>query len=442
LIFTTTYGKVYLGNRADGAIALRNLGPLWPVEYLKMTIKPYRFEVSEARSVKHPTLPSIVKHTFLVPARLFPKDVPMGANLRDPVGMNRQVYKDVKASLEGKEALPGTFDLLNLGITIIAEDIEVLDKRIFNVLIDDDYGIANGGHTTQIIYECQEDDSIAEGQHVEVKIITGLEGGENHSLRVDIARGQNTGISVQPRSIFELDGAFDSLKEIVKDQDWADDIGFKESDKKEIDVRELISVLELMNVTDFPVRDSKHPIAAYEKWSTPLTKFGEDYKEHQKTGNPRKFAAFEPLLIDTLVLYDHIRREFLKVYNETVKGRAGNLRIVEKAPPSKGRYKFRYAKLDDHDQRLTKGAAYPILGAFRNFVSINSDTGTAEWVGGFDNVLSSWRNLAPELVSETRQAINDIGNAPDSLGKNRNHWANLFKTVRLHVMQQQLDTMG
>lgn len=407
-----------------------------------MAIKPYRFEVSEARSVKHPTLPNIVKHTFLVPAHLFPKGVPTGANLRDPVGMNRQVYKDVKASLEGKEALPGTFDLLNLGITIIAEDIEVVDKRIFNVMIDDDYGIANGGHTTQIIYDCQEDDSIAEGQHVEVKIITGLEGGENHTLRVDIARGQNTGISVQPRSIFELDGAFESLKEIVKDQDWAGDIGFKESDKKDIDVRELVSVLELMNVTDFPVRDTKHPISAYEKWSTPLKKFGDDYEDNRDDLSKRKYAAFEPLLLDALVLYDHIRRDFLRVYNETVGGRAGNLRIVEKAPPSKGRYQFRYAKLDDHDQRLTKGAAFPILGAFRNFVAVDPETGTGEWLGGFENVLASWHELAPELVSETKQAIRDIGNAPDSLGKNRNHWANLFKTVRLHVMQQQLDTMG
>lgn len=407
-----------------------------------MAIKPYRFEVSEARSVKHPTLPNIVKHTLLVPAHLFPKDVPAGANLRDPVGMNRQVYKDVKASLEGKEALPGTFDLLNLGITIIAEDIEVIDKRIFNVMIDDDYGIANGGHTTQIIYDCQEDDSIGEGQHVEVKIITGLEGGENHTLRVDIARGQNTGISVQPRSIFELDGAFESLKEIVKDQDWAGDIGFKESDKKDIDVRELVSLLELMNVTDFPIRDTKHPISAYEKWSTPLKKFGDDYEGNRDDLSKRKYAAFEPLLLDALVLYDHIRRDFLRVYNETVGGRAGNLRIVEKAPPSKGRYQFRYAKLDDHDQRLTKGAAFPILGAFRNFVAVDPETGTAEWLGGFENVLASWGELAPELVSETKQAIRDIGNAPDSLGKNRNHWANLFKTVRLHVMQQQLDTMG
>lgn len=404
-----------------------------------MTVKPYRFEVSEARSVKHPTLPNVYKHTLLVPAHLFPRDVPAGSNLREPVGMNRQVYKDVKASLEGKEARPGTFDLLNLGITIIAEEVNLVEKKIFDILIDDEYGIANGGHTTQLIYDCQDDDSIAEGQHVEVKVITGIDGPDSHTLRVDIARGQNTGISVQPQSIFELDGAFDSLKAVIKDEEWADDVAFKESDKKDIDVRELIAALELMNVIDFPPREAKHPIAAYEKWSTPLKKFGEDYEDHRDDPGGRKYAAFEPILLDTLKLYDHIRRDFLRVYNETIGGRAGNLRIVEKASGSTVRYKFRYAQLDDNEQRLTKGAAYPILGAFRNFVQINKDTGLAEWQGGFDNVMASWKELAPLLVSETKQSIKDIGNAPDSLGKNRNHWANLFKTVRLHVVEQALD---
>jgi hypothetical protein len=356
--------------------------------------------------------------------------------------MNRQVYKDVKASLEGKEAKPGTFDLLNLGITIIAEDVQVVDKKVFDILIDDEYGIANGGHTTQLIYDCQDEDSIAEGQHVEVKVITGIDGPDSHSLRVDIARGQNTGISVQPQSIFELDGAFESLKHIIKDEEWSQDVAFKESDKKDIDVRELIAAMELMNVVDFPTRESKHPIAAYEKWSTPLKKFGEDFESHRDDPLKRKYAAFEPILLDTLNLYDHIRRDFLRVYNDTVGGRAGNLRIVEKAAGQNGRYKFRYANLDDHDQRLTKGAAYPILGAFRNFVRINPFTGLAEWSGGFENVMSSWEELAPELVSETKQSIKDIGNAPDSLGKNRNHWANLFKTVRLHVMQQALDSVN
>ncbi|MEX0582844.1 MAG: AIPR family protein [Sneathiella sp.] len=440
LLCYSSYGRHETGNNAErGHRTLQGL-IVTQLKGQNMSIRPYRFEVSEARSVKHPSLPNIVKHTFLVPAHLFPKDVPDGSNLREPVGMNRQVYKDVKASLEGKEALPGSFDLLNLGITIIAENIEVIDKRVFDVFIDDEYGIANGGHTTQIIYDCQDDGSIAEGQHVEVKILTGIDGSESHALRIDIARGQNTGISVQPRSIFELDGAFESIKAAIESEKWSCDVAYKESDKKDVDVREIIAVLELMNVIDFPVRETRHPISAYEKWSMPLKKFGEDFEAHRDDLSQRKYAYIEPILLDALKLYDHIRRDFLRVYNSEVGGRAKNLRIVEKAPPSIGRYKFRYADLDPHDHRLTKGATYPILGAFRNFVEIDEEKRVAKWKGGFKNVLNSWNVLAPELVLETKAAIKDIGNSPDALGKNRNHWANLFKSVRLHVMQQDLDS--
>ena len=404
-----------------------------------MTAKPYRFEVAEARSFKHPHFPEIQKHVFLLPANNLPKDIPDGANLREPTGMSRAVYRDVRESLRGNEALPGSFDLLNLGITIIAEDIKINDKRSFDVYTDDDYGIVNGGHTAQLIWECQDDDSIAEGQHVEVKVLTGVGSPSEHTLRVDIARGQNTGIAVKPQSIFELDGAFDTIKASISHCDWANDVAYKESDNERIDVRELISAMELMNVVDFPNRGGKHPIAAYEKWSTPLKKFGDDYKANRETPDQRLYARFEHMIPDILALYDIIRRDFLRIHNDVVSSRGALLKIVEKASPKVGKFDFPYAKLDPHERRLTKGAAYPILGSFRNYVEINKETGKAQWVGGFENVKKTWEDLGPELVKETREAIKDIGNSPDAIGKNRNHWSNLFKSVKLHLMEEQLD---
>ena len=56
-----------------------------------MAIRPYRFEVAEARSFKHPYFPNIQKHIFLVPASQLPKDIPQKANLREATGMNRSV---------------------------------------------------------------------------------------------------------------------------------------------------------------------------------------------------------------------------------------------------------------------------------------------------------------------------------------------------------------
>ena len=406
-----------------------------------MAIRPFRFEAAEARSFKHPHFPNIQKHIFLVPAARLPKNIPQKANLREATGMNRNVYKDVRESLRGNEALPGSFDLLNLGITIIGEDVKALDKRVFEVLIDDDYGIANGGHTANLIWECQDDDTIAEGQHVEVKIITGVEGPNEHTMRVDIARGQNTGIAVKPQSIFELDGAFQGIKDVVAPFEWSNDIAYKESDSSEIDVRELISALEIINVIDFPNRSGKHPIAAYEKWSTPLKKYGDDFKENRDEPGGRKYAKLEPLLPQVLELYDIIRRDFLRIYSTEVSNQAAKLKIVEDAPKKPGFYQFRFAGLEPHARRLTKGAAYPILGSFRNYVRINPDSGQAEWVGGFDNVKAVWDEIGKDLVLETREAVKSIGNAPDVLGKNRNHLANLYRTVENHFLRSEIERL-
>jgi hypothetical protein len=406
-----------------------------------MAIKPYRFEVAEARSFKHPQFPKIQKHIFLVPASLLPRNIPDKANLREATGMNRSVYKEVRQSLRGLEALPGSFDLLNLGITIIAEEVLAIDKRVFEVMIDDDYGIANGGHTTQLIWECQDDDTIAEGQHVEVRIITGVEGPEQHTLRVDIARGQNTGIAVKSQSIFELDGAFAGIKKAIEGYEWADDVAFKESDNQEFDVREMIAALELMNVIDFPNRSGVHPISAYEKWSTPLKKYGEDFERNRDEPANRRYAKLEPLLPEILELYDIIRRDFLRVYSQEVSSHGAKLRIVEEAGTKAVTFRFRFAGLEPHNRRLTKGAAYPILATFRNYVRLNPHTQIAEWVGGFDHVKSVWELVAKDLVLETKEAIKSIGNAPDTLGKNRNHWSNLYRTVENYFLREQLERL-
>lgn len=406
-----------------------------------MAIKSYRFEVAEARSFRHPQFPTIQKHIFLIPAASLPKGIPEKANLREATGMNRAVYKDVRESLRGREALPGSFDLLNLGITIIGEEVHAVEKRVFEVTIDDEYGIANGGHTARLIWECQDDNTIADGQHVEVKILTGVEGPEQHTLRIDIARAQNTGIAVKAQSIFELDGAFSGIKRVIEPFDWKNDVAYKESDSKDFDVREMIAALELMNVIDFPNRSGKHPISAYEKWSVPLKKYGDDFEEHRQNPANRKYGKIEPLLPEILALYDIIRRDFLRVYHDEVSHHAAKLKIVEEAGAKAGKFYFRFAGLEPHPRRLTKGAAYPILAAFRNYVRLNQETQAAEWVGGFEHVKDVWRAVAKDLVLETREAVKSIGNAPDALGKNRNHWSNLYRAVENFFLREEIERL-
>lgn len=403
-----------------------------------MTAKPYHFSVAEARSYSHPIFEGVTKHTFLVQAKQLPNGLPTGANARDPVGTNRRVYKEVAESLRTNEAIPGSFDLMNLGITIIADRVEMIDKKEFRVFIADEDGIVNGAHTASIIEQCQIDDGIPDEQYVEVRVITGLDHAPT-AIKADIAKGQNTGIMVRAESIYDTEGLFVSLRNLVSSEPWADRISWRESDDGDFDVRDLTSVLEALNVLDFPNTSNKHPVHAYEKWSIGVSRYAEDFKRHRDAPDKRLYAALEPLLIDGLELYDRIRHDFRSVFNDTVSKSAGRLRIVEDAPATKGNFDFPFAELQPSKFRLTKGATYPIFAAFRNCVVYNEATHKCEWRGGFEAVLDMWEKMSPEMVRETFDATKEIGRTPDALGKSRSHWAKLHMVVRLDVLSTALE---
>ena len=399
--------------------------------------KAYQFDVVEARSFGHPFFPTINKHTFLVQASKLPVGLPTGANARDPVGMNRRVYKDVTESLRGNESWPGSFDLMNLGITVIADAVIARDKKTFEVMIKDEDGIVNGAHTARIIEACQEDGTIPPEQYVEVRVITGIDGTMIPELKADIAKGQNTGIAVKDQSIFDTQGLFEGLKKLTAGESWAKQIAWRESDKGEFDVRDLVAVLETMNIIDFPNDSGTHPISAYEKWSLPLSKYADDFKQSTDTAE-RKYAAIEPILLEALHLYDRIRHDFRDMYNAHVSAGAGagRLRIVEEAPARLKTFVFPFSKQAPSKYRLTKGAAFPILGAFRNCVVYDEKKKQCVWRDGFGSVISLWEEMGPPLVEETARAVKEIARHPDVLGKSRQHWVSLHRLMENHLLRQ------
>jgi hypothetical protein len=398
----------------------------------------HRITAFESRKISHPVFKTIDKFWLTVKATQFPSGISAAANAREPVGLNRLVYRDVRESLEGTGAEPGTFDLMNKGITILATGVRLINKdaQVFEITVDNERGgIVDGAHTAKIIEQCNREGTTDENQYVEVYIRTGIA----DDLITDIARGLNTGMQVAPKSIYNIDGVFDWLKKEVSGKPYEDMIAWRESDNTAYDVRDLISILELFNTFDFPNDAGKHPISAYEKWSIPLKKFADDYEEHggdNKKLKNSKYYRLRPLLHDALVLYDHIRHDFRDIHNEAG-GRAGKMNIVEEAGKNRP-LEFPFAQLPPSKYRLTKGAAYPMLAAFRNMVEVDG-SGSACWRGGFRSVLRLWKEAGPELVAETDNATEDIGRTPDHLGKNRKHWDNLHMKVQLRLLRAQLE---
>ena len=389
------------------------------------------FRVAEARRFKHPVFEKVEKHYFLVRAIDLPTGVRMDANARDPVGLNRQVYRDVRESLMGNDAVLGSFDLMNKGITIIADSIRRIDDETYEITLTDGQGIVDGGHTYQLILEAQSNPDLPTESHVEVQVRTGV----HKDLITDISRGLNTGMQVKSHSIANLDGKFDWLKLELEGEKYFDLISWRESDQGEYDVRDMICILEAMNIIDFPNDSGQHPIQAYEKWSVPALKYSKDFDEAESV-TKSKYYRLGGILKEALYLYDVIRYDFRSQWNK-IGGSAGKLKIMEEASGSKV-FKFPFSNSPDAKYRLTKGALYPIFAAFRNMVEIDPKTSRTRWKGSFNDVLELWSYAAPELCRTTKAAIEDHGNHPNAIGKNRGHWANNHKTLELMMLRQEL----
>lgn len=177
-----------------------------------------------------------------------------------------------------------------------------------------------------------------------------------------------------------------------------------------------------------------------EKWSVPAKKFSDDADRAKGELSRSTYHRLRPLLREALVLFDTIRRDFREVYNNLKLGSAGKLDIVE-GDGGNRTFDFPFAGLEPAKYRLTKGALYPIFAAFRNKVT-EGENGNAAWIGGFAEVLSLWQQVAPELIRQTRQALDDIGHKPDQIGKNRGHWNNMHQTVELTILRNELKRRG
>lgn len=398
-----------------------------------MSKTTHKLRVVDARRIKHPVFPEIEKHIFLVRASEVPEGIRTDANARDPKGLNRRVYREVAESLMGRDTIIGSFDLMNKGIVCLAESVKRREDNLYEFVVDDGQGIVDGGHTYKIICDAQNDPALPDEQCVEFQIRTGVSEG----MITDIARGLNSGIQVKDHSIANLDGKYDWLKDDLGSESYFNRIAWEESDDGDYDVRDLICILEAMNIFDYPNDSNNHPITAYEKWSVPTARFSKDHDEHEDDLTGSKYYRLGPILKDALALYDYVRADFRDIYKKEDLGSAGKLDIVEYGK-GKRTFEFPFAGLPAAEYRLTKGALYPIFAAFRNKVTIDPDTGFATWEGGFDSVVELWRAVAPELVKQTKQATKDFGHKPDVLGKNRGHWTNMHQTVELHILREQI----
>ena len=390
----------------------------------------FTFKALTARRIPDPVFPGSTRHIFLCAAPDMPEGLPKGANPREQ-NIDRGIYRDVMRSLLNEDCTPNTFHLKNKGITILAEEvIKSDDEEALKVrFASSEQGIVDGAHTYDIIMRGQSSiadlnvagESLPINQYVKVEILTGLDS----ALVTEIAGGLNTAVQVQRMSLADLGNEFDWIKEELKKANFLQYVAFKQNEVKEFDARDVIRLLDLFNIAEFPNDGTAYPIRAY------TTKEGVLKHYLAKDGSADNYKRLRPILNEILVLHDTVSAYGRALYNKGGGKQGGRLKFVESLK-SKKKFKFPFIG-EEHEYRLSGGALLPMLGAFRAAVEVDPNNDTIVWKGGFANVLRLWEETGKDLMEATQETSEELGRNPNAIGKSKKHWAYLHNLVERRV---------
>lgn len=356
------------------------------------------------------------RHLLLVRAQDVPQGIPKAPNPRAQK-IDRGIYKDVSRSLLNEDGSPNTFHLKNKGLTLLADRVRELDPSTYEIEFGPEQGIVDGAHTYEIvlsgqdrIQESTETDAPIE-QHLKLEVLTGV----SKDLWAEIAGGLNTAVQVQKMSLANLKHEFDWIQKLIASEPYGSKIAFKENEADAAyDVRDIIVLLEIFNVFDYPNDGEEHPTKTYNNKAEVLDRY---------LGAPSKYERLAPILKEILHLHDYISFTARDKHNERG-GRAGRLAFVDQR--KRGTWEFSFIGKQG-PYRLNRAALFPMLGAFRWMVKADGET--VEWRGGFDQVLKIWDQSASELMRATQATSEEYGRKLTALGKSRNHWSTLHSTV-------------
>ncbi len=325
--------------------------------------------------------------------------------------------------------VPENFLFRNRGVTLLSERVE-FDNESNTMSIDLSnptiHGLLDGGHTYAVIRDTF--DSLDENErtttnlnkaYVKLELLGGFTDKEEAT---EIVFARNTSTQVKDQSIANLLNHFDSIKDILSDQPYADRIAYKETEfaadgsKKDIDIKEILSYLICFDSEGFT--DANHPIVAYSGKSAVLSHV-------DSPDNRERLQKYLPLLPQILQLRDTIYRDMPDTYNSNG-GKFGRLMGVNMKKTEGVELPFSGLKT----KYVIPGSfIYPVLAAFRTLVEVNNDK-----VSWKKDPVKFYEDVKVELIQRLGDQALEIRN-PNKLGKDKATWRACYDYVAIVVMR-------
>lgn len=351
-----------------------------------------------------------------------PDDIPMATNPRNQA-MGTSVARKIKQTLLNTS--DPVFYLLNRGMVISSSSVHY-DNNSGNLSISfkdyDLHGDVDGGHTYKAILEKRGVLNFNE-QYVKLEILTGIE-----DIFQSLAAARNTSTQVQDKSIAELEDRFDMIKDAIKNEPFSSKVYFRENDKGDIDVADIISILTLFNIDRYPDMNS-FPIISYSGKKKCIDYYIEAHKTYGETkDNP--YYKMRSIMIDIFKLYDMLEKNMGNYYKQKYSsGRYGSIKGVT-SPKGDFKFKSKFYK-KELDYQSPSGFLYPILGSLRALIKEENDKYI--WK---KNPFAILDKIGKELVETTVERSRTLGNNPQAVGKDVGNWKTLYMTVALEILNE------
>ncbi len=347
-------------------------------------------------------------------------DIPLGwanwldVNARDSTDRGK-VPNAIRQTLTDQ---PEWFTEYNRGLTVVASRI-TWDNKVKRLRIefkDRRYnGILDGGHTLRAILSQQSEDGSSQTGYCNIEIFTGLE----EDAIPNVVEARNTSKQVASKSLMNLGGKFDNLKNAIGEK--SELISWKENEDAPFDVRELIGMLTALDADSFS--GTTHPIVAYSGKEACLKRFNEHEDSY------RKLFQISPDILD---IWDEIQNCIPSQYNKKTNGKFGALSGVKTLSKRKKHLPF-IGKDTMYD--IPTGYIYPILASFR--AMLDEEDGSWVWGKDLNPQKLIHEGLATDIfLNSVRHSISLYKNA-NRTGKDVQPWTNAYQTARIYYLEQE-----
>ena len=265
-----------------------------------------------------------------------------------------------------------------------------------------------------------------------LEILTGVE-----DDIVLLAEARNTSAQVKKFALAHLAGRFNWIRETLAAQPFAGNIAYTEGEDKEIEIVDIICLMTLFH----PNYDTQsHPVKAYTSKKSCLDSFLQEFDE-KGTPNPAGYIRLSPVLVDILRLSDNVHYMcgehykqlggITRIKNEESRGikkgaRLGGLREL-------GGRRQLYFLGGKVEYSWPTGYLYPMLGALRALLDTSGKG--VQWIADpFDFFEKNGGNL----LEATLERSSELARNPNAVGKSKGHWRDLYKEVKLKVLEDQV----